>query len=63
MSRPCKHEISQRIIEIFEDKEKLKLVSKKASNTICVPWDKVLCNVQKQYRRIITDFNKERKVL
>lgn len=56
VSRSCKYEISQRIIEIFEDIEKLKIVSQKASNTICVPWEKVLCNVQKQYRRIITDF-------
>lgn len=54
--KPCKYEISKRIVEIFEDDERLRLVSKNASRTVCVPWEKVLCNVQKQYRQIITDF-------
>lgn len=54
--KPCKHEISKRIVKIFGDAERLKLVSRNASRTVCVPWEKGLGNVQKQYRQIITDF-------
>lgn len=56
VSRPCPYEISRRIYEIFKDELTLRKVGQKASETICIPWETVLRDVQEQYRNIINDY-------
>lgn len=56
VSRPCEREISRRIYEIFNDEPRLREVGKKASETVCIPWETVLTDVHERYRDIIQAF-------
>jgi 1,2-diacylglycerol 3-alpha-glucosyltransferase len=61
VSRPCEQEISKRIYDIFNDEGKLHAVAQRASETVCVPWDKVLHDVHQQYRAIIHAYRNEQR--
>ena len=61
VSRPCEREIGKRLYDIFNHENQLRAVGKKASETICIPWEKVLGDVQDQYRDMIQAYRRRHR--
>lgn len=55
VKKPCKKEISKKILEILANEQLLKSVGEKASETLCPSWNSVVDKAYMRYEKIIRE--------
>lgn len=58
VKKPCKYEISNKIVKIFDNKDNLKAVGKKSSETLCTSWESVVDLAIERYKIIIKEYKR-----